>query len=94
MRDLAAQHVGDGLHSAVRVPWEPVHIGVGIIGTKIVEEQERIVLLRWTEANRPMEMDAGPFNSGTTLEHLAYTSGVWHECLLSRRSTANPVWSK
>src|SRR5262249_10136197 len=80
--DRAAQHIGDGLHPAVRMPWEPMHVLVGIIGTEIVEEQERIVLRWWTEADRPMEMDACTFDSGATLEHLAYTSGFWHAFLL------------
>jgi hypothetical protein len=61
-----------------------------MVGTEIVEEKERIVLLRWTKADRTMEMNACTFDGGATLENLAYTSGFWHEFLLSRRSTANP----
>ena len=85
--DRAAQHIGDGLHPAVRMPGEPLHILVGIIGTEIVEEQERIILLRGTEADRTMEMDACPFDGGATLEHLAYTSGFWHAFLLHNTPT-------
>ena len=58
---------------------------------EIVEEQEGVVLLRWTETDGTMQMNACSFNGGATLENLAYTSGVWHEGLLSRRSTANPL---
>jgi hypothetical protein len=75
----------------VRVPWKPAHILIGIVGTEIVEEKEGIVLLRWTEADGTMEMDACTFDGGATFENLAYTSGVWHELfLLNRRSTAHP----
>src|SRR6266705_337905 len=95
--DRAAQHVGDGLHPAVGMPWEPVRILVGIVGTEIVEEKERNVLLRGTEADRTMEMDACTFDGGATLEHLAYTSGFWHAFLLHNThtcpDTALLVWT-
>jgi hypothetical protein len=64
------------------MPWEPVPVLVGIVGTEIVEEKERIVLLRWPEADRTMEMDACTFDGGATLENLAYMSGFWHAFLL------------
>jgi hypothetical protein len=76
------------------VPGKPTHVLVRIIGSEIVEEQEGIVLLRWTETDGTMQMNACSFDGGATLENLAYTSGVWHECLLSRRSTAPPHQSR
>jgi hypothetical protein len=44
--DFATEDIGDRLHAAVRMPPNPFPVLGEIVGAKIVEEKERVVLLR------------------------------------------------
>jgi hypothetical protein len=74
----------------VGVPGKALHVVVGIIGTEIVQKEERIVLLRGTIADGTMQMDARAFDGGAALEDLKDASVLWHERLLEFRRPGNP----
>ena len=71
MVDLPAQDVRDGLHLAMRVPGEPGSVFVGNIGPEVVEQEEGVVLLRLTEPDGAMKVDAGALDRGPGLDDLA-----------------------
>jgi hypothetical protein len=58
----AGENIGDRLDSPVGVPGEPGQILLGALVAKIIEQQERIVLPRIPEAERPPEPDTRSFD--------------------------------
>ena len=62
--DRAREHVGDGLDAAMRMPGEAGEIFVGVVVAEIVEQEERIELLRVAEPEAALQFDSGPFERG------------------------------
>ncbi len=73
--DLAAQHVGDGLDAAVRVPGEPGEVLVGVVGAEVVQQQEGIEPGDRIEAEHPVQPDARPFQGVDARPHHLNFSG-------------------
>jgi len=67
---------------------ETLHVLLRVVGTDIVEKEKRIVLLRGTETDRTMQMDASTFDCGATPDNLKDTSIRWHDRLLGSRLPA------
>ena len=76
--DVAAQHVGDGLDAAVRMPGEALQVLVRLVRAEVVEQQERIEQLRLAEAEGPVEVHAGPLDGRPALDHLADAPVLCH----------------
>src|SRR5262249_48161321 len=64
----ARQHVGDGLDAAVGMPGEAGAIVVRPVIAEIVEQQERIELVRLAEAEGAPQLDAGALHGGLRLD--------------------------
>ena len=62
--DVAGEHVGDRLDAAVRMPRKPGAIVVGTIVAEIVEQQERIEVAGFAEAEGAMQLHARAFHGG------------------------------
>jgi hypothetical protein len=65
--DGSGQHVGNRLDPAMGMPRESGKVLVGIVVSKVVEQQERIELGRIAEAERAAQMDAGALERWTGL---------------------------
>jgi hypothetical protein len=61
MLDRSGEHVGDGLDSAVRMPWESRQIVLRNIVSEIIEQEERIEIVCVSEAERSPQMHARSF---------------------------------
>src|SRR5690348_15884302 len=55
MLHRAGQHIRDGLNPAVRMPWKSGQVVFRILIAEIVEQQERIEILRLAETKRPLQ---------------------------------------
>ena len=60
--DGAGEDVGDRFDAAMRMPREPGEVVVGALVAEIVEEQERIELAGFAEAEAAVQLDAGAFH--------------------------------
>ncbi len=69
MIDFAGQHIGDGLDAAVGMPGEAGKIVRGVLVAKVVEQQERIELGRFAEAEGTLELNACAFDGWFGLEN-------------------------
>ena len=67
---FAREHVGDGLDAAMRMPGEAGEIVGRILIAEVVEQQERIELVRFAETEGALEFDAGTFDGGLGLIEL------------------------
>ena len=65
---VPAQHVGDGLDAAMRMPREAGEIVGRVVVAEIVEQQERIELGRLAEAEGALQLHAGAFERGLGLD--------------------------
>ena len=65
--DGAFQNISDGLDAAVRMPGEAGEIILRVIVAEIVEQQERIGLGGFAEAEGAPQLDAGAFDGGRGL---------------------------
>ena len=63
MLDLAAKDVRDRLHPPMRMPREAGAVLGGAVGAEVVEEQKWVVLFGRAEADRAMQVDAGPLDA-------------------------------
>src|SRR5262249_9105415 len=70
--DVAVEDVGDGLDAPVRVPGEPLPVVVGVLGSEVVEQQERVELRNRVEAERASQVDARPLEGRLALPDLLY----------------------
>src|SRR5262249_31156402 len=68
VEDGAGQHVCDGLDAAVRVPGEAGDVVGRALVAEIVEEQERVGLRRFAEAECTPELHARPLEGGNGLD--------------------------
>jgi hypothetical protein len=57
----SGEHIGDSLDAPVRMPRKPSQIVLGNIIPKIIEQQERVELIRGSETERSSEVHASPF---------------------------------
>jgi hypothetical protein len=62
----------------MRVPGEALQVIPGIIGTKIIEEQEWIECWDLAETKCPLQVDAGSLNGGFALDDFADLPGFPH----------------
>jgi hypothetical protein len=67
--DIARKHVRNGLDATVGMPRETGQEMARIIGTKIIQEQERIEERRLAEAERPFQMNPRPLYGRLALEY-------------------------
>ena len=88
--DLAAQHVGDGLHAAVRVPGEPGQVVRGAVRAEVVEQQERVEALGRIEPDGAVQVNAGPLDDGARLQDSADCSRLGHRPHFPTRPWASP----
>src|SRR5690349_13146820 len=65
----SGQHVRDRLDPAMRMPWESLNVVRRILVPEIVEQEERIKLLRLPEAERTLQFDACTFQRRFGLNH-------------------------
>ena len=68
MFDGAGEHVGDGFDAAVRMPGKAGEVFVGVVVAEVVEEQERVELLRVAEAEAAAQVHAGAFERRPRLD--------------------------
>ena len=68
VRDFACQHVGDGLDAAMGMPGKSGEIVGRVLVAKVVEQQERVELLRFAEAEGALQLDACAFDGGLGFE--------------------------
>jgi hypothetical protein len=54
----AGKHIGHGLYSAMRVPWETCLVVLAAITSKVVEEQKRIGGVGVAKTKRTVQVDA------------------------------------
>src|ERR1700687_4320675 len=78
MLDLATQHVGDGLHPPMGMPRKSVQVLLRLVRAKVVEQEEGIALLRWSDADHAMQVDARTFDGGAAFDALANASVLCH----------------
>src|SRR5581483_12455976 len=64
MVDAAGEHIGDGLDAAMRMPGKTGAVIIGPIIAEIVEQQERIVVAGFAEAERAPQFYAGALDRG------------------------------
>src|SRR5216684_2580475 len=83
VRDLPAQHIGDGFHAAMGMPGETVAVLVRVVRTEIIQQEERIVFLGESKTDCAVEMNARAFEGRTALDHLADVPEVRHGPVLS-----------
>src|SRR5690348_13373245 len=69
--NAARQDVRDGLYAPVRVPGETRQVILGPIVSKVVQEQERVVVFRVTEAEGAPQANPGPLDGGNGLDDLS-----------------------
>src|SRR5271167_4491216 len=74
VRHGSRKHVGDGLDSTVRMPWESRQIVLWNIIAEIVEQQKGIEVLGASEAKCPAEMHSCTFESWFGLNEPLYRS--------------------
>ena len=74
MRDFACEHVGDGLDAAMRMPGESGEVVGGILVAEIVEQEERIELGGFAEAEGALQLDARSLDGGLGFEDLFHGS--------------------
>ena len=78
VRDLAGEHIGDGLDAAVRMPGEAGQIVGRILVAKVVEQQERIEFGGLAEAEGALQLDAGALDGGFGLSRsLSRDEATW-----------------
>jgi hypothetical protein len=66
----ACEHVGDCLDASMRVPGKTREIVFGHVVSKVIEQQERVVLACLTEPERPAQVHAGTLDSGLRRDQL------------------------
>ena len=66
--DGAGENVSDGLDAAMRMPGKSGEIVLGNVVAEIVEQQERIELVRVAEAEGAAQMDSRTFECGLGLD--------------------------
>ncbi len=67
VRHFAGQDIGDGLDAAMRVPGKSGEIVGRILIAEIVEQQERVELVRFAEAEGALQFYACAFDGGLGL---------------------------
>lgn len=67
MLDLSGQNVGDGFNAPMRMPGESSLVVARLIVSEIIEKQDRVELRGVVESEPSVEMNSGPFDSGTCL---------------------------
>ena len=58
------QYVGDRFNPAMRMPWEPRQVLIGVVVAKVIEEKEWVVIGGIAKANRPAQFDPGALEGG------------------------------
>src|SRR5581483_11933698 len=64
MSDLAGQHIGDGLDATVRMPREAGEVIGRILVAKVIEQEERVELLGFTEAEGALKLNSCALDGG------------------------------
>src|SRR5215472_12160675 len=59
--DRSCQHIGDGFDATMRMPWKAGQVIFRNVIAKVIQQQERIEVLRVSEPERPAQMHAGAF---------------------------------
>src|SRR5207245_9640677 len=67
---IPVEYIGDGLDAPVRVPGKSAPVVVGVVGAEGVQQEEGIELGDLGEAERALEVDAGPLNGRFALPDL------------------------
>ena len=68
----AAQHVGDRLDTAVRMPWKSREIVLGVLVAEIIEQKKWIKVAGVAKAKGPAQLDAGALEGGQRLGNRFY----------------------
>ena len=82
MFDGAVKDIGDGFDAAVRMPGKAGEIILRVVVAEIVEQQERIGLGGFAEAEGAAQLDAGALHGGLRL-HDAFDGSDGHGSALS-----------
>ena len=70
MRDRAGKHISYCLDAAMGVPRKSGAVVVRTIVAEIIEQQERVELIRLTETEGAVQLHAGTFEGGLRLNDL------------------------
>ena len=92
MVHLAGEHVRDRLDAAVRMPREAREVVGRSVVSEVVEQQERIGLGRFAEAEGAAQLDAGAFQRGAGLAD-AFDGADGHDSR-SRKGRERCTWGR
>ena len=67
---ILGSNIGYCFDPAVGMPREPFQVVVGIVGTEIIEKQERIEQCLFTESKNPVQVDSGYFKRWLAIQCL------------------------
>ena len=68
--DRAGEHVGDRLNPPVRMPRKSGEVIFRVVIAKIVQQQKRVEILRFTEAESALQPHASALDRGLRLNNL------------------------
>src|SRR5947199_9483196 len=74
MLDGAGENVGDCLDPAMWMPRKSSEIVFWIVVAKVIQQQKRIELLRFSETEGALQLNASALDGGLCLDNLLYGS--------------------